>query len=400
VNFVLTHTGFADRVHEPATPYGYDYFLLKDGLKNCRLKFEKEKTGRVAFLGGSITASTPGWRDQVCEELKRRFPETKFDFINAGIPSLGSTPGAFRYQRDVLSHGPVDLLFEEAAVNDDTNGFSNVEQVRGMEGIVRQARLTNPSIDIVLLHFADPGKIDQINRGEIPAVIGNHEKVADHYGLPTVTLAREVAERIHAGEFTWAKDFRDLHPSPFGHDLYAKSIHRLFDAAWKDSGAAVAEASLPPLPSPLDSHSYFHGRLISPKDAVENKSVTMEKGWVLLQEWVPSDNAGTRPGFVKVPALVAEEAGAILKFKFNGTGVGLFVASGPDTGAVEFRIDNGEWHNQELFTLWSPQLHLPWAKMLASELPSADHIVEIRAGKSADPKSKGHAIRVIHFLVN
>lgn len=167
VNFVLTHTGFADQVTEAATPYGYDYFTLRGGLNNCREKFEREKTGRVAFLGGSITASVKGWRDHVCDDLKRRFPETKFDFINAGISSLGSTPGAFRFQRDVLGHGPVDLLFEEAAVNDDTNGFSSVEQVRGMEGIVRQARLTNPEIDLVLLHFVDPGKIDQINRGRL-----------------------------------------------------------------------------------------------------------------------------------------------------------------------------------------------------------------------------------------
>ena len=174
VNFVLAHTGFADQVREAQTPYGYDYFVERGGLRNCRQKFEREKTGRVAFLGGSITAAA-GWRDQVCADLKRRFPETQFDFINAGIPSLGSTPGAFRFQRDVLGHGPIDLLFEEAAVNDDTNGFSDIEQLRGMEGIVRQARLSNPSVDIVLLHFVDPGKIEQINRGETPDVIANHE---------------------------------------------------------------------------------------------------------------------------------------------------------------------------------------------------------------------------------
>lgn len=36
VNFVLTHTGFADQVTETATPYGYDYFMLRGGLANCR----------------------------------------------------------------------------------------------------------------------------------------------------------------------------------------------------------------------------------------------------------------------------------------------------------------------------------------------------------------------------
>lgn len=397
VNFVLTHSGFADQVSEATTPYGYDYFTLRAGLNNCRSKFEREKQGRVAFLGGSITAA-PGWRDQVCEDLKRRFPETHFDFINAGVPSLGSTPGAFRFERDVLSRGPVDLLFEEAAVNDDTNGFSNVEQVRGMEGIVRHARLANPAVDIVLLHFVDPGKIDEINQDKTPAVIANHEKVAEQYALPSINLAREVTERIHAQEFSWAKDFRDLHPSPFGHELYAKSVRRLFDAAWKDPSTGGTNPHA--LPAPIDPHSYFHGKLVSPKDAVDSQSAMLEKGWKLVPDWKPADGAGTRPGFVNVPTLVAEEAGATLKFKFHGTAVGLFVASGPDTGKAEFRIDNGDWKSEELFTVWSPHLHLPWAKMLAPDLAAGDHVLELKVAETADPKSKGHAMRIVYLLVN
>ncbi|WP_397568167.1 GDSL-type esterase/lipase family protein [Schlesneria sp. T3-172] len=398
VNFVLTHTGFRDQVQQAATPYGYDYFELRGGLKNSQAKFLKEKQGRVAFLGGSITAA-PGWRDKVCEDLKQRYPDTQFEFINAGIPSLGSTPGAFRYSRDVLAKGPVDLLFEEAAVNDDTNGFSAIEQIRGMEGIVRQAKLANPHIDIALLHFVDPGKIDQIHQGQTPEVIASHEKVAAHYALPSINLAREVTERIHAGEFTWEKDFRDLHPAPFGHELYASSIRRLLNAAWKETPTA----DVPPateLPAPLDPFSYFRGRLVSPADAVASQALTLEHGWKVIPKWEPGDRAGTRPGFVNVPALVAEEPGATFKFKFRGTGVGVFVASGPDTGAVEFRVDGGNWKTQELFTQWSPQLHLPWAKMLAAELDSGDHVLELKVAPGSNPASKGSAVRIIHLLVN
>ena len=96
------------------------YHTHRGLLKNSFLKFENEKKGRVVFLGGSITYNK-GWRDEVCNYIQQRFPETEFDFINAGIPSMGSTPGAFRFKRDVLANGTVDLLFEEAAVNDDTN---------------------------------------------------------------------------------------------------------------------------------------------------------------------------------------------------------------------------------------------------------------------------------------
>ena len=398
VNFILTHTGHADQVTEAFTPFGYDYFQLRGGLHRSFAKFEIEKVGRVAFLGGSITQSK-GWRDLVCEDLQKRFPKTKFDFVAAGISSLGSTPGAFRFHRDVLANGPVDLLFEEAAVNDDTNGFSDIEQIRGMEGIVRHALRSNPKMDVVLLHFVDPGKMDEIRAGKTPAVIANHEKVADRYGIPSIDLAREVTDRIDAGEFTWDKDFKGLHPAPFGHELYARSIGRLLNHAWKEvpTNVNVPARELPP---PVDSASYFFGRLVGAAEAVDSGKAKLVKGWSLANPWTPADKAGTRPGFVQCPALIAEESGATMLYSFSGTGIGLFIAAGPDTGNIEYRIDQGEWKAQELFTQWSSGLHLPWAKMLASELKDGEHQLELRVSPTSDSRSKGHAIRIIHFLVN
>lgn len=401
VNFILTNTGYADQTSEALVPFGYDYFALRNGLEKCRSKFEREKKGRVAFLGGSITASK-GWRDLVCENLKQRFPQTEFEFIAAGISSLGSTPGAFRFQRDVLANGPVDLLFEEAAVNDDTNGFNDVEQVRGMEGIVRQALLSNPQMDVVLLHFVDPGKMTEFRQGKTPSVIIHHERVAEHYKIPSINLAREVTERIDDGEFTWEKDFVNLHPSSFGHELYARSIGRMLSAAWEKPSSLASKPSsfATALPEPLDGSSYFYGRLVSPKELVENKEATLISGWKLVDPWKPTGKVGTRAGFVDVPALIAEESDATMKLAFKGIGIGIFIVAGPDTGNIEYRVDQGAWQKQELFTQWSPGLHLPWAKMLASELKIGPHELELRVSQDAAERSQGHAIRIIHFLVN
>ncbi|MCK5210905.1 MAG: prolyl oligopeptidase family serine peptidase, partial [Cyclobacteriaceae bacterium] len=66
------------------------YHYMRGGLKNSFIKFEKEKKSRVAFLGGSITYNG-GWRDSLYNYLQYRFPETEFEFIAAGIPSMGST---------------------------------------------------------------------------------------------------------------------------------------------------------------------------------------------------------------------------------------------------------------------------------------------------------------------
>jgi len=131
--------------------------VLRGSLNNSRFQFS-QGTGRVAFMGGSIT-NMPGWRNSVENYLKQTFPETKFEFIEAGIPSLGSLYHSFRYQRDIVTKGQVDLLFLESAVNDGDkyNRTNNTVRTRAHEGILRQARLANPEVDIVQMHFLHEG---------------------------------------------------------------------------------------------------------------------------------------------------------------------------------------------------------------------------------------------------
>jgi sialidase-1 len=356
-----------------------EYYKVRGGLRNAWRYFQR-RMGRVAFLGGSIT-NMKGWRDLVCEHLAASFPGTRFDFINAGIPSTGSVPGAFRLERDVLARGPVDLLFVEAAVNDSTNLFPPREQVRGMEGIVRHARLLQPGVDIVMLHFVDPDKMADYRRGKTSEVIVSHERVAERYRVPSIDLAREVTERIDAGEFTWEGDFKDLHPSPFGMKVYARSIERLFDAAWKSPAEGAPEEY--PMPAAIDEKSYFRGRLVD---------VAEVRGWRVEPDWTPRDKVATRPGFVHVPMLVSEKAGEECRFAFEGTAVGVFVAAGPDAGVVEFRIDGGAWRKQNLATSWSKTLHIPWAYVLDGDLEDGRHELTMRMREGA--------ARVAHMLVN
>ncbi len=102
-----------------------------------------------------------------------------------------------------------------------------------MEGIVSQALRSNPQMDIVMLHFADQDKMADYNNGRVPVVIQQHEKVADYYGVNSINLAKEVNDRVLNGEFTWRDDFKDLHPSPFGQELYFRTIKHLFETSWQ-----------------------------------------------------------------------------------------------------------------------------------------------------------------------
>ena len=92
--------------------------IPRGSYANSQLQFEKNKTGRVAFMGGSITQMN-GYRPMVASWLAKRFSKTKFEIVNAGISSPCSTTSAFRLKSHILEKDRIDLFFIEFAVNDD-----------------------------------------------------------------------------------------------------------------------------------------------------------------------------------------------------------------------------------------------------------------------------------------
>jgi len=286
------------------------------------------------------------------------------------------------------------LLFEEAAVNDRANSFESRAQVLGMEGIVRHARESNPAMDIVVMHFVDPEKMDEYRNGIVPTEIQNHEKVAAHYQISTINLAKEVTNRIDNQEFSWEKDFKNLHPSPFGQHIYYQSMKSFLEICWSNFVADDDKLTAYPLPEKLDQACYNRGVLIP---AVQVKA---PKGWSINPNWTPADKTGTRADFTNVPMLIAETPGGVLKYDFEGNAVGIAVAAGQDAGIVEYRIDKGEWKTQDLFTQWSSGLHLPWFYTLGAGLNPGKHRLELRILPVKNTQSKGTACRIRYFYVN
>ncbi len=366
-------------------------YTLRDGLDNCRLVFEHTKQGRVAYIGGSITVAT-GWRDLTCDLLKKRFPGAVFDFVNAGVGGTNSTFGAFRLEEDVFKNGPVDLLFLEFAVNDDGGAGADNRRVRAMEGIVRHARQLNPNIDILMLYFADSGKVESYKKGETPAVIQDHETVAAHYGIPVVYLAGEVTRRINAGQFDWSQFSRDTcHPNERGHAVYAECIGTTLDAAWNKTPAADAAPHAHEMRHPLDPMNYERARFIS----LEQAKVIHD--WNRLPQW-DTEKKCNYGGAADV--LAAETPGAALDLEFEGTLIGISAIAGMDAGVLEVSIDGGTPQKFELFDGYCEQFHRPICRVLAEDLPQGKHLVHLTMSAENNPKSTGHAARILKFAAN
>ncbi|MGY8771275.1 MAG: SGNH/GDSL hydrolase family protein [Pirellulales bacterium] len=385
VRFVLKNTGHSD-IADTLN------FEVRNTFINSRIKFEREKKGTVAFIGGSIT-EMPGYRPMVCKWLQSRFPDTEFTFVAAGISSTCSTTGAMRLERDVLSHGPIDLFFVEYAVNDDQDAMhARRECIRGMEGIINHVRTSSPLTDMVVTHFVNPSMLATLQKGQVPLTIEAHTSVCEAYGVTTNNLANEVADQITAGELTW-EVFGGTHPKPPGNQVCADMIANFLGTSWDAPLAKDAKPEPHALPSEtIDPNSYSQGRFIDINQA------KVSSGWeVKTPKWsdIPG---GKRDRYTSLPMIVATEPGSSLKLDFTGSAIGAFIVAGPDAGQLEASIDGGDFSTIETFHRYSKGLHYPRTVMFAADLTSGKHQLELRVSKQTN--SKGTAIRIMEFTGN
>ena len=389
---LLAATSIGSTLLKAAEP---DRNIIRRGsYTNSQIRFEREKKGHVAFIGGSITEMN-GYRPMVCDDLQKRYPETEFTFTAAGISSTCSTTGAFRLNRDVLSKGPVDLFFIEFAVNDDQDaGHARQECIRGMEGIIRQCQKHNPNMDIVVTFFVNPEMLALLQQGKTPVSMGSHTEVLEHYGVSTIHLAREAANRITAGTLTW-DEYGGTHPKPPGNRIGADMIARLLDNAWKQPLPPDSKMAAHPLPEELlDMGSYVNGHF----QALE--TATTDGGWnIVTPDW-SSIPGSKRERFTNIPLLCATEPDAQTTVRFTGRAIGAYVVAGPDAGIVEASIDGREFKAIDLFHRFSKGLHYPRTVMFAADLAEGDHVLKLRISRSSHQDSKGHAARIIQFAVN
>jgi hypothetical protein len=368
-----------------------DYIKHYGNLDNALYRIKTEKSATVAFFGGSIT-NMVGWRGMVSDYLSKTYPETKFNFINAGIPSLGSLPHAFRMNKDVISKGRIDLLFVESAVNDRGNGTNELTQRRALEGIVRHMLKVNPDANIIMMAFVDPDKIADYNKGIIPVEVQVHQDIAAKYHLQFINLAKEVTDRINAKEFNWKDDFKTLHPSPFGQGIYFRTMKQLLDDEFDKNPPSKLVAAH--LPEPANKLNYENGNYFDIHNAIN------KKGFVIDELWKPADSVHTRPGFAKVPMLVTDKPGSSFELPFTGPTIGIGVVAGPDAGILKYSIDGKDYPNLDLYTQWSKTLHLPWYLILGDDLSAGKHTLKLEVADHHNEQSKGTACRIVYFLVN
>lgn len=240
-------------------------------LKNLMKRAANGESLVIGFLGGSITqgslSSTPKncYAYLVYEWWKKSFPNAAFSFVNGGIGGTTSHYGGARAWKDVLCYRP-NIVTVDFSVNDDANEFFE----ETYEGTIRRLLAAPSAPAVVVLNnvFYDTGKNAQ----------DYHNRIADHYGIPHVSIKDTVYPDVESGKIVRADITPDnLHPNDKGHRLVADEICKLLDSIKAEmeeetiageniEGKSTKTEASVLLPAPLTENAYEHSRLIQIQD--------------------------------------------------------------------------------------------------------------------------------------
>jgi len=172
--------------------------------------------------------------------------------------------------------------------------------------------------------------------------VTDHEKVANHYGIPSIDMGLEVAKLVEKGKILLTADpkenaqttvfFSDkdhYHPlKESGHPVYAATVIRSLRKMSKNSKLKNHD-----LPVPLVSDNWQVCSMVFPGQA------ELQGDWTKFPD-------NQKDQFGQVPGLYRGKPGAVMKFAFEGNELGLYDCIGPGTGKIEITVDDKKYEFQ------------------------------------------------------
>ena len=359
----------------------------REGLPNVFAKLRANKPVTIVYFGGSITdgagasnGNLTSYRARVGQWFETTFPNSKITNVNAAIGGTGSDLGAFRTGRDVIAHKP-DLVFVEYAVNDGGSPDAMID--RSMEGTVRQIRRANPNTDICFVYTFVVGWLNDFKAGKLIRTAQRDEIIAEHYGIPAINVALPAARKLLDGGMTTEQFSKDgVHPTDAGYQIYTNALVGFLQAQQQRATPAKKYR----LPKPLRTDSLETATMLDPASLLP-----VAPGWKVEEKTNNRD-------FPKL--LVSDTPGSEATVWFMGPMLGLFYVLGPDTGALDYRIDDGNWQKLDPFDVFAKGYARSSYRLIADNLKNERHNVTFRIRADHNPDSKGNWTRIGFLLTN
>ncbi|MGH7714611.1 MAG: SGNH/GDSL hydrolase family protein [Vulcanimicrobiaceae bacterium] len=298
----------------------------RGGLPRLGARLRAKETARIVAFGSSITHDAY-YLEPLVPRLRGEFPGADVDVLVRSLPGFMSFWAVHRTQS--IAELDPDLVIVEFAVND--HGLQVPElTLKSIEGIVRRLRASAAPPDIVFVYFMSR-LVEALPRQA--AVIELWERVAAHYGVPSIDCSALAEHFVQTGQAIWldrwpgrpAWETRN-HPVALTRDLSHHTFEggRLLGEEMAQAIAAAAadgSAQRNGMPAPLHADHFAEAKVYFPADLCTH-------GWTRKRVDDSTQTQLTVMYFSEI--LVPERAGATLEFTFEGRTLAIWGYSSPN----------------------------------------------------------------------
>ncbi|MBQ2822834.1 MAG: SGNH/GDSL hydrolase family protein [Thermoguttaceae bacterium] len=313
------------------------FFRVRNGIPNSQYFLKQNQTGNqyLFFIGSDLLngdgLSNPNerWSSQLTRCLNEFFPDSRI--IETRHPQPGGswfaqyrTSGGQAVFGEVICSGHLAIL--ELAVGDQ--GIDQIHAQRQIEGLIRQINQYRATHSVIVIYSLTPELFAAYQAGKEPEYVVWSERIMEHYGIPSLNLAKFISQKIMTGKISAEEFSKDgIHPTDAGQKLCGEAI-REFTTALIEEFPTPENPVRIKLPEPLFPETNANGRIVA------YELTQFSDGW---RSGIESPIKPFRH------LLVTEKAAETLTLQFTGTDVGLIDVSGPDSMDLEYSLDGGVW---------------------------------------------------------
>jgi hypothetical protein len=238
----------------------------------------------------------------------------------------------------------------------------NLQALATAEGVVRKIRKALPRCDLAMVYITTDALAQEydLDKGAVPEIMQIYERLADHYGIPSIHLGLDIVKKAHVGGVIWSWGKWGLTELPQTEDAHtavgdkyvfgSDGVHphaftgcKAYCDAVDRSIAELEKSSTVPYPfppKPLDPHNYEEARWVMANDASVSQGVKK----VALDDPL----AEGRPD-VAAHGYIAQRPGDTFTLDFYGSTVGVYMLVGPFSGDLNISIDGRPGERKEVF---------------------------------------------------
>ncbi len=361
-----------------------DVSVMRDGLPNaCRLWRGTNVHGMVFYIGCTTATPRGNTRNLFAASVRKVFPGAKgvATFLAWGWAypdNCSSIIETFRAMSDgpsVAAEGNWPFVAMTLIdLSDEDIGMPENHVRAAVEGFICRTREHNKGRDMLVLHQPDERFVADYKAGKTPGVIKWYEEIAEHYGVPSVNLAKAAAQKT---------DWKGTQPEK------EKLLSECVEDFLKQYAAQPAQANQVkhPLPKRMMPSAWNMARLIN-----------YDRGEMDLTGWLGWQLSPIERIF---HVATCSKPGPVMSIDFTGTAAGVYGITGPDSGDLEYSIDGGQWQPVKVFNPDEKdgKFHL-FHRMFVDNLENKKHKVSLRVAETMPRGSTGRQARIGWFTVN